>query len=255
MRRREKFVISSVLLSIGLLLVQWTALDYRYLAVGVFTLVSYLFSTWALSDDLQFHERLTIVPLPAMYSLATSLFYYLLPDSILSQVAILVLFGIGMYALYLTSNIFSVAKGRTIQLMHAAHAVGLLFTLITSLLLSNTIFSLRLPFYFTVLLIGLAHFPLIFMSLWVVRLENEVSERISVLAGVLTVGVMEITLALMFVPLSVWYNSLFVMSTLYIGLGIFHNHLKGRLFDRTMKEYALVATFVAVIYLFVFPLK
>ncbi len=255
MRRREKFVIASVLLSLGLLAVQWTVLDYRYFALAIFTVASYLVSTWALRDDLQLHERFTVVPFPSMYALAVALFYYLLPESVLSQVAVLLLFGVGMYALFLTSNIYSVAKGRTIQLLHAAHAVGLFFNLVTSLLLSNTIFSLRLPFYFTVLMIGLVHYPLIFMSLWSIKLENEVTLRISVLAGILTIVLMEIALVLSFIPLTVWYNALFIMSMLYIGLGIFHNYLKGRLFSRTLTEYTLVAIFVGVIFLLVFPLK
>lgn len=255
MRRREKFVIASSLLSLGLLGVQSTAIEMRYLAVGVFSLGAYAISTWALRDDLQFHERFTVVPLPVLYAASVALFYFLLPSSALSKVGILLLFGVGMYALFLTSNIYSVAKGRTIQLLHAAHAVGLLFTMITSLLFANTIFSLRLPFYANASLIGLVHFPLIFMSLWSVRLESEVTQRISVLAGILTLILMELAMALSFYPLTVWYNALFIMASLYIGLGILHNYLKGRLFSRTMNEYSLVAIFVVVLFLIVFPIK
>jgi len=153
MRRREKFVIASALLSLGLLVVQYIPLDFRYIAVAVFALISYLASAWALSDDLQKYEWLTIVPFPSMYAAAVGFFYFLLPAGIVSKIFVLALFGLGMYALFLTSNIYSVAKGRTIQLLHAAHAVGLLFTLLTSLLFTNTIFSLRLPFYLTSLLV------------------------------------------------------------------------------------------------------
>lgn len=255
MRRREKFVISSILLSLGLLAVQWTALEYRYFAVAIFTFITYLVSTWALKDDLQLHERFTVVPFPAMYALSVALFYFLLPEGLISQVIILMFFGVGMYALFLTSNIYSVAKGRTIQLLHAAHAVGLFFNLVTSLLLANTIFSLRLPFFLNAGLIGLVHYPLIFMSLWSVKLENEVTMRISTLAALLTLILLETALVLSFIPLSVWYNALFIMSLLYIGLGILHNYLKGRLFSRTLTEYSLVAIFVALIFLLTFPLK
>ena len=255
MRRREKFVIASALLSLGLLAVQSTALELRYVAVGIFSLAAYAMATWALRDDLQFHERFTVVPLPVLYAASVALFYFLLPDSVLSKVFILVLFGVGMYALFLTANIYSVAKGRTIQLLHAAHAVGLLFTMLTSLLFANTIFSLRLPFYINPLLIGLVHCPLVFMSLWSVKLENEVTIRISSLAAVLTMILMEIALLLSFYPLTVWYNALFTMATMYIGLGILHNYLKGRLFSRTLTEYSILAVFVGALFLLVFPLK
>jgi hypothetical protein len=255
MRRREKFVIASVLLSLGLLGVQYTPLDWRYGAISLFSLLTYLISTWALADDLQAHERLTIVPFPALYAAAVSLFYFLLPTHVVSQFMILLLFGVGLYALFLTANIYSVAKGRTIQLVHAAHAIGLLFTLLTSLLFANTIFSARLPLYSTAGLIGLSHFPLIFMSLWSVRLDETIQKEIIGLSGLLTLLLLELTLILSLFPFSVWYQALFIMTFSYIGLGIFHNYLRGRLFTRTLTEYSLVALFITLIFFIAFPYK
>ncbi len=255
MRRREKFVIAAVLLSFGLLAVQYIFLEYRYYAVAVFTVLSYLVSSWALNDDLQRHERLTIVPMPSMFALAVSLFYFLLPENLLSRVLLLGFFGIGTYGLFLTANIYSVAKGRTIQLLHAAHAVGLLFNLLISLLLTNTVYSLRLPFYATSPLVGLIHFPLIFMSLWSMRLDGEIKQEITSLTILMTLLLMELSLILSFLPLSVWYNALFIMSVLYLGLGVLHNMLRGRLFQKALTEYTLVAVFIGVLFAVVFPLK
>src|SRR5690554_6157654 len=135
MRRREKFVIASVVLSLGLWSLQLIQLEYRYYAVAVFSIITYLVSAWSLAEDLQRFEWATILPFPALYAASVALFYFLLPESVLSRLFSVGLFGVGMYALLLTSNIFSVAKGRTIQLVYAAHAIGLLFTLLTSLLL------------------------------------------------------------------------------------------------------------------------
>ncbi|HYD34578.1 MAG TPA: hypothetical protein VD999_00770 [Vitreimonas sp.] len=255
MRRREKFVIASILLSLGLLGVQYVTLEYRYWAVAVLTLVSYLISAWALADDLQRHEWVTIVPFPAFYTGAVALFYFLLPEHLLSKLFILVLFCIGMYALYLTSNIYSVAKGRTIQLLHAAHAIGLLFTLLTSLLFTNTVFSLRLPWFVNGLAIGLVHFPLVLMSLWSIELEPRISEKVTGLALLSSVALAELGLILSFYPFSVWNQALFVMTFLYIALGLFHNFLRGRLFNKTMTEYSLVAVFLGLVFVVLFPLK
>lgn len=255
MRRREKFVIASSLLTLGVLIVQYVPLDYRYLAVLIMTALSYLVSGWALSDDLQRHEWLTIVPFPSLYAAAVNLFYFLLPESALSRVFIMVMFGIGMYALFLTSNIYSVAKGRTIQLLHAAHAIGLLFTLLTSLLFTNTIFSLKWPFYLNTLAIGAVHVPLILMSLWSIELETRINKRLIGLTALLTVLIMELGLALSFYPLSVWNNALFIMAFVYVSLGILHNYLRGRLFSRTLTEYSLVAGFICLVFIVLFPLK
>ncbi len=255
MRRREKFVVASALLSFGLLGVQYVSLEARYWAVGLFLIISYLVSSWALADDLEPHEWLTVVPFPALYAVSVSLFYFLLPEGITSQFILLAVFGIGMYALFLTSNIYSVAKGRTIQLLHAAHAIGLLFTLMTSLLFTNTIFGLKLPFYLNGLFSGLVHFPLILMSLWSVKLENYISGEILVLSGALTLFLIELTMILSFYPFSVWNVALFVMAFIYVSLGFLHSFLKERLFESTLQEYSLVAVFVAIMFAILFPYK
>jgi hypothetical protein len=255
MRRREKFVISSVLLTLCLLGVQYVSLDFRYMVIAVFIAFTYLVSTWALSDDLQLHERLTVVPFPALYAASVSLFYFLLPENFLSQLFILILFGVGMYGLFLTSNIYSVAKGRSIQLLHAAHAIGFIFGVLVSLLLSNTIFSLKLPFYMNALLIGLVHFPLILMQLWSVKLEAKISAELINFSLIFNLILVELALILSFFPLTVWYSSLFIMSFFYIGGGLMHSFMRGRLFLRTFIEYSLVAAFVGLMFLAVFPVK
>jgi hypothetical protein len=255
MRRREKFVIAAIVLSVFLFFVQYTSLEWRYWVMGGFMVISYLISMWCLSDDLQRHERVTIVPLPALYAGAVGLFYFLLPESLISKVFVLGMFGIGMYALFLTSNIYSVAKGRTIQLLHAAHAIGFLFTLLTSLLFANTIFSLRLPFYLNGLLIGLTHFPLIFMSLWSVKLETYIRKELSMLTTLVTLLLIEFAIVLSFMPHSVWYQALFIMSFMYLGVSILRSFLAERLFMNAVTEYSLVGVFVFALFLLVFPTK
>lgn len=256
MRRREKFVIGSLLLSFGLLLLQYVdVIEFRYLGVAGLTILSYFVSAWVLSDDLQRHEWLTIVPFPAFYTAAVALFYFLLPAHFLSKLLILGLFGVGMYALYLTSNIYSVAKGRTIQLLHAAHAIGLLFTLLSSLLATNTLFSLRMNWYVNAIGVGLVHLPLCIMSLWSIELERGLSRRVVTLSFILTLLLMEMAAILSFYPLSVWNISLFIMAVLYMGLGILHNYLRERLFSRTLTEFTLVAGFICLLFLILFPGK
>ncbi len=255
MRRREKFVLAAALLSVALLMVQYVGVEWRYWAFGGFMVVSYLVSSWALSDDLQPHEWLTILPFPALYAGSVSLFYFLLPTAFLTRVAVLGLFGVGMYGLYLTSNIFSVAKGRTIQLLYAAHAVGLFFTLFTSMLFTNAIFSLRLPFYANAGLIGLVHLPLVMMSLWSIKLEDHVSPMIWQFSSIMTLVLVELVIIFSLLPLPAWHVALFVMGVLYIGLGVLQSQIRERLFQNTANEYSLVAVLLGIIFLILFPWK
>jgi len=255
MRRREKFIIVSVLLSLGLLATQYVPIDWRYVAIGIFALISYLMSAWALSDDLQIYEWLTILPLPVLYASSVALFYFLLPEVLLSRLAILAVFGVGMYALFLTANIFSVAKGRTIQLLYAARAIALFFTMIISLLLTNTIFSLRLPFYLNALLVAISHFMLVLMSLWSVQLEPRISKQILNYTLLFVLILVEFTIAFSFLPMEIWYISLFIMSLVYVGLSLFQDLLQGRLFKNTATEYTLVSIFIILAFMIVFPGK
>lgn len=255
MRRREKFVIVSVLLGLGLFATQYIPIDWRYLGILIFVILSYISSVWALSDDLQAHEWITIMPFPALYAGSVSLFYFLLPEMFWSRVAIVAIFGIGMYALFLTSNIFSVAKGRTIQLLYAAHAVALFFTMITSLLFSNVIFSLRLPFYFNTILLFVSHFPLVLMSLWSIELKQKIDKEIALYSLIFTLILTELATLFSFLPMQIWNQALFIMSFLYIGLSVIQSFLKGRLFKNTINEYNLVAVLMLVLFILMFPGK
>jgi hypothetical protein len=253
MRRREKFVLAAILLSLGLLSVQYVSLEWRYVGIGIFSLLTYLISAWALSDDLQKFEWFTILPLPTLYAGAVGAFYFLLPESLLSRFFNLALFGVGMYALYLTANIYSVAKGRTIQLLRAAHTIGLLFTLFTSLLFVNTIFSSHLPFYINGLLVGLVHFPLIFLYLWAVKLEPRIDPHLLQLSMLFTLLIVELAMVFSFFPLSVWNSALFTMAFLYIGLGVMYSHLQDRLFQNTLVEYSGVGIFTLILFGLLLP--
>lgn len=255
MRRREKFVISTIALSLAFFAIQYVALDWRYWAIVGLSGLTYIVSSWALADDLQFYERLTIVPLPAMYAGAVALFYFLLPENLVSQLLVMILYGIGLYALLLTGNIFSVAKGRTIQLLYAASAIGFFLTLLTSLLFTNTIFSLRLPFWGNGLLISLVHYPLVFLSLWSVNLDDFIAKDLLIYALLISLFLAEFAVLISLVPVPIWNASLFITGLVYLVLGILHSFLRGRLFRNTVVEYSLMGALLAMLFLIFFPFK
>jgi len=241
MRRREKFLISSLLLALGLLATQYIPLEYRWLGAAVLFLIAYFVSAWALLEDLGGVEWLTIVPMPAFYAAFVSLFYFLLPENALSRLLILGLFGVGMYGIYLTCNIYSVAKSRTIQLLRAAHAMGLFATLVMMFLISNTIFSLRLPFWANAGLLGASALPLSLMSLWSMELKPILERRLirqTLVIGYLSAGLAAV---ISFFPANIWTSSLMMVGLLYVCLGMFTAKIAGKLFQNTALEYVIVA--------------
>lgn len=249
MSKRQKFVLASILLSVGLLSTQLIPVTsiFRYLSIVGLFVVSYFVSAWALFDDLKGIEWLVIVPLPGMYAASVSLFYFLLPEALISKIIIFGLFSLGSYAMFLTCNIYSVAAIRTIQLLRAAHAVGFLMTLITALFFYNSIFSFQMPFFLNGLLVFVVSLPLVLTNLWTVKLEPFLSRSVITYAVVITFILMELATALSFWPATVWINSLFLVTALYVFLGLMQHHLQDRLFKKTFQEFVLIGMGVVVL--------
>lgn len=255
MRRREKSVLTSTILSIAFLLMQYVPLEWRPLALIVFAVFTYVLVGWTLFKNLDGIEWLTVVPMPALYALTVSAFYFLLPDGWLIQFAILGLFGLGMYALLLAGNIFTIAKVRTIQLLRAAQAVLFFFCLIAALLAYNTLFSLGLLFIWNGLISGALAVLLSFSFYWSIRLEKRLSGEVLALTartGVLLAGA---AMVLSFFPGNLWPTSLLLMTCLYVLLGMGQSTLEQRLFTNTMREYVGVLVAVLVMYFVMLPWK
>ena len=249
MSKRQKFVLASLLLSLGLLSTQLVPVDsfLRYVAIIGLFVVSYFVSAWALFGDLKGVEWLIVVPFPGLYASSVALFYFLLPEALISRLVIFFFFGLGMYALYLTSNIYSVAAIRTIQLLRAAHAVGFMMALVTSLFFYNTIFSFKFPFFINAILVFLVSFPIVLNGLWSVRLEPTLSGQVLSYSLILSFVLTEMAVAISFWPVTVWIASLFLVTGMYVLLGLMQHQLQDRLFKNTLREYVSVGVFVTVV--------
>lgn len=255
MRKRVRFIISSILLSLGLLATQFVSLEIRPIAIGLFFIATYCMSAWALSTTINGVEWLTIVPFPAFFALSVSLFYFLLPSHVFSRIAIITLFGVGMYALYLASNIYAFGKIKTIQLLRAAHAVGAVFLFLLSLFLFNFIFSLRLhPLLNAIAIIPSVFLP-IFCSVWSIELESRITQKLVYITILFTLILAEVGYALSFLSLGLWVTSLYLTAIVYIGFGILSNYLSGRLFARTLQEYIWLTGFVTCALFFLMQWK
>ena len=169
----------------------------------------------------------------------------------MSRLVIFLVFGLGAYALYLTSNIYSVAAIRTIQLLRAAHAVGFLLTLVTSLLFYNSIFSFKFPFYINALAVFGVSLPLMINGLWSIKLEQTLTKQLLLYGLVCSLVLSEIAVAISFWPVTVWIASLFLVAGVYVMLGLLQHHLQERLFKKTFRDYVSVGVFVLLVTLVV----
>ena len=258
--KRQRFILVSVVLSVFLFGTQNVKVaEQRIFVIALFGVITYALTAFALYEDLEGIEWLTILVLPVLFSVAVAFFVPLLPRSVDSisifpllpeearAVAVFIKFGfwifyaIGYYFLLLTENIYNVSAIRTIQLLRAAHAIGFLFTLITAFLLFNVFFSLEANFAVNFFGIFIICFPLILQGLWIVNLEEGITYSVGKYTTVLTLCIAQVALILSFWPIDPTMNALFLTAVMYELLGVSQHHFSGRLVKRAVYEFLFVA--------------
>jgi len=245
--KRQKFVIVAILLSLGLGLIQFANITWRYQAIAVLVILTYFLSAWSLKEGLTGVEWLTVLILPTLFTASIGLFFFLIPARWLTRAPVIALYGFGIYVLLLIENIFSVAAIRTIQLLRSAQAVGFLLTLATAFFLYDTIFSFRLDPWFNLALVAFVSFMLVLPGLWCINLEEKINRQIWLYAISLSLVLGEVALAFSFWPVTVVVGSLALATALYMILGLAQHQLSERLFARTLSEYVAVGLAVLLV--------
>ncbi|MBI2616809.1 hypothetical protein HYW55_01590 [Candidatus Gottesmanbacteria bacterium] len=235
--KTQRFAIQTVFLTAGILLTQLIWDDYRFLMVGILAVCAYALTIWSLSEDIKGIEWLMLFILPVLFTFSVSLFYFLLPARWIIRLSTTTIFAIGTYAILKAVNIYNVAVNRSIPLLRVAQTSGLLITLVVVFLVSNIVLSLKMPFWANSIVV----FPLIFLlslqSFWSITLENHISRNLLMNSLLVAVIVGEESIALSFWPLQLSTASLFFAATYYAVTGIIQQHLQGRLFRNTIREY------------------
>ncbi len=250
MRKRQKFVITSFILTASILAIQLAPLEWRYGLIFFLTCIAGFFSCWSLREGLSGIEWFMIPAPVVLFTAGMGFFFILLPNYWLWRGLVLILFAVGQYALLLTGNIFSVAAIRTIALFRAALTVGFVMTLVVGFLLYNTILSFRLPFWANGSIVAVVSFLLLMPSLWAVELQEKLTTRIIAFSFFLAVMVGILAMAIAFWPISLPVASIFLTTVLYVFLGLSQNHFSGRLFAKTIWEYVTIGMVVLITMLF-----
>jgi len=236
-------------LTFFLIITQVVDESMRFQTVGLLALLTIGLSIFALWGELAGIKYLLLLLLPVYFVAGASLFYFLLPVRWLTRLPFAVLFGISVYLLMLTSNIYNVAAIRTIALLRAAHAVGLLFSLLSAFFLANVLFSLHLPFYLIVAGTLVITFPLYLVGLWSYELEEFVSQRDLVYSSVFALISAQIALVLSFWPVAPINGALASATVMYVLLGLGQLEFGEKLKGRVVVEHLAVAlvVFIAIL--------
>ncbi len=245
--KRQQFVGATIVLTVGLLLIQLVTGESRYPLVFLLSLGAAGLSALVFHRDLKGMEWLTILTLPTLFTTAVALFYFLLPVRWLTRLPVALLYGIGMYALLLTENIYTVAADRTIALLRAAHSVGFLLTLLTYFLLVQTVLAFRLIAPVQMLVIGVVSFVLVLQSVWSMELSETLSRRVWHLSIAIAVFLTQLVWVFSFVPTKTTLLALLFTTCFYSIVGASQQYLVEKLYKKTVIEFFAVAAIVFII--------
>jgi hypothetical protein len=249
--KKKRFAISSIILSIILLSIKFIDnqtlkfIDIAFL--GLMTTVSFW---WSLKEGIKTRITFLVTLLPLYYSVGIALFWFLLPSTIWVTIAIVILYGISIYLLFLTENVFSVSSLKTIALYRAAKGVGFLFTLIAFFFSLNALISLKIPYYYLGILVFFIIYPLYLQGFWSSTLQDKMDKRLNSIAIVSAMFQAQVSVILFFWPVPVIVGSLFLTIVFYILLGLGQSKLEDRLFSQTIREYLTVGAVVFIVMLF-----
>lgn len=247
--KRQKLILMSFFLTMVLITTQTVPESLRYWIMGFLGLATALLAIFSLWGELSGIKYFLLLLLPVYFVMGASLFYFLLPVRWLTRLPFAFLFGISVYLLMLTSNIYNIAAIRTIALLRAAHAVGLLFSLVAAFFLINVLFSLHFPFYLIMPGVLIITLPLYVSCLWSYELEEFISRKVFVHAVVFTLVTTQLAAILAFWPITPINGALALVTAMYVLLGLGQFVFGDKLKPRIAWAHLAVAAVVAIIIL------
>jgi len=244
--KRKKFLITSLILSLGFVGVQLLPEQLKFTGICLHSLLAVLLFVWALFEGLGRNATLFTLILPFFYTLGVGFFWFLLPSNLYARIPVVFLYGVGVYVLCLTLNIYIVAAIRTIALLRAAKGVGFILNLLTFFLIFNLILSFKWPIYISSFLVFISSFPLYLQGFWTASLEKYVEPKLLGYSFIASLLMAEVSTIIFFWPVTLVVGSLFLTVSAYVLLGLGQSQLEGRLFSQTVREYLTIGIAVLI---------
>lgn len=247
MTKNKKIIISSFIVAIGFLATQFFQGGDKYIAISILGIVVAMAMYWSLREGIKLNATILTFILPVYFSIGSGLFWLLLPGNIVTKALVIISFWVGIYAIFKTENIFSVAVMRRIPLTRAAKGIGFALTLATFSFILGTIFSFRRGILFNGVSVLILSFPLFLQGYWSSVLSPQISKKLILYSTVSSFCLSQVAVILFFWPLSVFVASLALTICVYIILGLGQLEFEERLFAQNVREYLVVGLLVFVI--------
>lgn len=248
--KRLRYVISMGIMASLLLLSTSSIFSYdaRYLFIPLFIMAAYVSTFFALIEDIERIEWLTLFLMPIYFTLAMYMFYFLIPVRWLTRVPLLVTYCISIYALFSISNIFNVGVGKSLRLYKAAFSVNVLFQTLITFLMFSVILSYKSDFYINGSAVALVSFGLVFQMLWSVRLDlDQYNKELLRYSAIIALVMGELAALISFIPFRSSVGAMLLAACYYAIVGLTSAWIDSRLFKGVVREYVIALIVVVLV--------
>lgn len=245
--RRQKIIISSLLLATGLFSISSIDTSLKAYLTVIVIVVSFFLSAWSIYGKFSWLDLVNLFVLPTIFTASLAIFLGEFELSLPMRVIFCVVYIVVMYTILLAENIFFVSTERNIPLVRAARTVGYLATLFVSFAFFTLLYGLRPNIFVFSGLVFFISSLLVAQGIWQINLrDTDVRNQIisSLVAGFL---IAQTSLAFGFWPLDPPKIGLVITSWVYVFLGILQHQIKEDLTKMIIFEYVFVSFMVIVL--------
>ena len=221
--------------------------DLAWIFIPFFILLSYITTYFAIAEGVDEVEWLMLFAMPIAFTISSYLFYYLFPVRWLTRIPFISIYGVSMYAILLTSNIFNVGVERNLQLYRAAFSVNYFYQTMIAFLSFNTLASFKESFVVNGIVAAGITYVLALQFLWSIKLDLRLDKQIAVYAFLIALVLGQGAVIFSFMPYVPSVFALVLTAAYYSLAGLVYSHLDLRLFRETVREYVAVLAIVFVI--------
>lgn len=239
--KREELVAASIVQSAFLffsILVPFGTIRFAFIAFLV--VLTYVVAIIFLRENIEKFEFFVLPVLPVLFTVSSALFYSVIPERWLTRFGFIGVYGILIYSIFLTENVFNVSKLKNIQLLKVARTISFFISCFSIYIFTYFLLSLRINGFFAAILLWGYVLLMGYSYIWSFVLNLEFDKYVFRVALSTASLLTEFYIVISFWPLNIYLTSLFITSIYYFFFGVLTNILEYRTRGWNKTEFLLI---------------
>lgn len=245
--KRRRFLLSSFILTIFVLISSFIPYGQIWLYLIGLSLLVYGFTYFSILQDIERGEWIMLFIIPFLFTIASVLFYVLIPGRWITRLPFMLFYSISIYAILLSQNIFNVGVELNLQLYRAAYSINFLFNTIIAYLLTQYLMSFRFGPFLSTIGSMLIIYPLALHVFWAVNPKVYISKELYKYAGYVVILAGQVIYVFSYLPIRTEIRALVVSACFYSFAGLVYLHIERMIMTTRIREYIIVLVFIILL--------